>query len=370
MPNHQLLGSPVSYYTGKARAYLNYKQIPYEEILTSTDVFKNRLVPRVGFPIIPVVITKDDTTLQDTTEIIDYFEEKYPQPSIYPSTPLQKLVALLLEVYGDEWLVIPAMHYRWNYPENIEFAKREFGATAAPDAEREVQYKIGSERSEKFSGMVPRLGVTKENSSSIEASYLQLLHDLDTHFKEYPFLLGTRPSIGDYGLIGPLYAHLYRDPASGRIMDERAPNVVQWIHRVHTPTEHGGEFLPDDQIPETLLPILARMFKEHLPVLLNTIDAVAKWADENPGNQKIPRGIGMHDFCVEGVTAERYIAPANLWMWQRPVDFYKTLQPQDQEKVAELFAGYPEAIAALETPIKPRIVRENFRFILEMDSVL
>ena len=35
---------------------------------------------------------------------------------------------------------------------------------------------------------------------------------LDRHFASHRFLFGDRPSLGDYGLIGPLYAHLGRDP--------------------------------------------------------------------------------------------------------------------------------------------------------------
>lgn len=364
MSVNQLIGSPISYYTGKARAYLNYKQIPYEEVLSSTAVFRDVVLPRVGFPIIPVVVTEGGTTLQDTTDIIDYFEARHPAPAIYPQTPLQKFVALLLEVYGDEWLVIPAMHYRWNLPENVEYAKRQFGATAAPDASPEQQLAIGTERSEKFSGMVPRLGVTDKNRTAIETSYLQFLADFDAHLQQQPFLLGSRPSIGDYGLIGPLYAHLYLDPASGEIMKARAPNVVEWVHRVHTPTEHGGDFLVDDAIPETLMPLLARMASEHIPVLINTARQVARWARENPGERKIPRSIGMHEFTVEGVTEERSIAPANLWMWQRPHDFYHSLDGATRNRVKTLLLACPAIIEALETPIETRIVRENFRFMI------
>lgn len=63
---------------------------------------------------IPVVVTSDGECVQDITEIIDYFEQRCPEPSVYPAGAWQRLVSLLLEVYGDEWLVLPAMHYRWH----------------------------------------------------------------------------------------------------------------------------------------------------------------------------------------------------------------------------------------------------------------
>lgn len=362
---HQLVGSPISLYTGKVRAYLRYKQIPFQEILSSGEVYQNTIMPRVGFPIIPVVETDEDETLQDSTDIIDFFESRYPASPIYPATPLQKLVALLLEIFGDEWLVIPAMHYRWNLPENKDYAIRQFGATAAPNVSKEQQYDIGLDRSSRFNGMLPNLGITEKNIAAIEKSYLQLLADLNAHFQQHLFLLGSRPSIADYGLIGPLYAHLFLDPASGKIMEKEAPDVVSWVHRVHSPETFGGEFLADDEIPSTLMPILERMFSEQLPVLLSTIKHVNEWAIDNPEENKIPRRIGFHEFSIEGVIESRGVMPANLWMWQRAVDFYNELDDQSKEKLKTLFSASPELIDALETPIPVRIKRENFRFLLD-----
>ncbi len=364
MTGHKLLGSPVSYYTGKARAYLRYKQIPFEEILSSGKVFEEVILPRVGYAIIPVVVTEDDKILQDTTDIIDYFEGLYPEPSIYPETPLQRLVALLMEVYGDEWLVIPAMHYRWNIPENKENAIRKFGETSAPDASPDEQLKIGMDRSTRFAGAVPRLGITENNKAAVEASYMQFLTDFQEHLKHHPFLLGSRPSIGDYGLIGPLYAHLYLDPASGRIMKSYAPLVAEWVERVHNPSEHDGVFLPDDKIPETLLPLLARMFREHVPVLQSTVKHVRQWAEQNPGDKKIPRAIGMHSFTVEGCEDQRAVFPANQWMWQRPVNFYQKQGTEVKAEIAKMLSSLPGAVEALEEPISIRITRENYRFRL------
>ncbi len=365
MATHKLIGAPISYYTGKVRAYLRFKQIPHEEILSSGEVYQNTIMPRVGFPVIPVFITDEDQTLQDSTDIIDYLETKYPNQPVYPSTPLQKFVALLMEVYGDEWLLLPAMHYRWNLPENREYAIRKFGETSAPEATPDEQLKIGQDRSDRFAGSLPILGVTEETKAAIETSYLQLLSDFEAHLKHHPFLLGTRPSIGDYGLIGPLYAHLYLDPASGRIMEQHAPGVVDWVKRMHDPKTHEGEFLPDDQIPETLLPLLARMFTEHVPVLLSTIRHIKKWSDENPGETKVPRNIGSHSFVVEGVEGVRAILPANQWMWQRPYDLYHSVDDNSRNKINNYLSSFPGAVEAMNSTISSRLARDNFRFRLE-----
>ncbi|MGC1511187.1 glutathione S-transferase family protein [Ketobacter sp.] len=367
MTKHQLIGAEVSLYTGKLRCYLQYKNIPFDEVVASGEVYRDTIIPRTGVRYIPVLITDDDQALQDTTEIIDYLERRYVEAPVYPSTPFQKLIALLLEVYGDEWLVIPAMHYRWNIEENKDFAVAEFGRTSVPDASAEEQLIVGKKMSGPFAGSLPVLGVSDTNTKAIETSYLGLLKELDRHFKATPFLLGTRPCIGDFGLIGPLYAHLYRDPYSGRLMQEQAPNVVAWVNRMINPDPLTGDFLPDDQVPETLMPVLQRMFREQGPVIRSTLDRVAEWASVNAdgkAEQEISRAIGSHTFTVEGAEAERLVFPYCQWMWQRPYDCYQGMNEENRTTVERRLAVLPGALELLRHPVTQRVVRKNNRLLL------
>lgn len=363
MAKHQLIGTEVSLYTGKVRAYLRFKKIPYEEVLSTAEVYRNIIIPRTGVGFIPVLISDDDQALQDTTEIIDYLEARYPDPSIYPETASQRLVALLLEVYGDEWLVNPAMHYRWNIQENRQFALGEFGRTSAPDLSAHEQLALGEKLSKPFAGALAPLGITERSAPAIAQSYLALLADLDRHFQDHPFLLGNRPSIGDYGLIGPLYAHLYRDPYSGRLMKEKAAHVAEWIERMNNPGDEQGNFLPEDQVPSTLLPVLARMFNEQVPVILSTIDHLDRWVAEND-EPHVPRSIGRHKYEVEGLSEERKIFPFNQWMWQRPHDYYHSLGGEERQRVEALLNQLPGGLSTLSYPIKQRLARRDNRLVL------
>src|SRR5690606_35588473 len=160
-----------------------------------------------------------------------------------------------------------------------------------------------------------RLGVTPHSRAALEQSYLALLAELDRHFAEHDFLLGGRPSIGDYGLIGPLYAHLYRDPASGRLMREKAPPVAAWVERMIEP-------------PAARLPVLPRMFPAQVPVLQETARQLQQWADANPDTLEIPRAIGSLRYRVGDTEEERLVFPYNLWMWQRALDHYAEMDDQ------------------------------------------
>lgn len=331
---HTLYGAEVSYFTGKVRAYLRWKGIPFREVLADASVYREVILPRIGFAVIPVLETADGDTLQDSTEIIDVLERRHGGKSIYPDTPAQRLAALLLEVYGDEWLLIPAMHYRWHH--NRDWAIREFGALNAPQADAAEQYAIGAKRAGPFAEAAVLLGAEPHMHAAIEASYEALLLELNEHFGESAYLLGSQPSIGDFGLIGPLYAHQYRDPASGALMRRLAPHVARWVERMQQPDAlQGGEFVAADAIAPAVLPVLARMMREQMPVLADTSRLLRERIERQP-QERIPRAIGKHAFELEGSTGQRIVRPYSLWMLQRARRYYLSLDGADRQAADRL----------------------------------
>ncbi len=354
---YTLYGAAISLYTGKARAYLRYRNIPFVEESGPPEIFE-----RVGFRMIPVLQTPDDELIQDTTDIIDHCEAVHGGPSVYPDGPAQRLVALLFEVYGDEWLVIPAMHYRWAH--NLDFILEEFGKTAIPDANPDEQRAFGEKISAPFRGSLPFLGITEETVAGVESDYESLLRELDEHFSAHQFLLGSRPSIGDFGLMGPLYAHNYRDPWSGEQMRRLAPNVARWVGSMNTPAPNSGHFLPDDEVPRTLLPVLERLFAEAMPALMASLPANDAWIEANPQAEEIPRGVGEHEFTIGGKRGKRMIRSYSQWMLQRPLNHYQGLGSDGRARVDPLLATVG-GLDLMRTPISRPVVRRNNRLVPE-----
>ncbi|VAW02462.1 Glutathione S-transferase, partial [hydrothermal vent metagenome] len=334
----------------------------FTEVLSNAEVYKDTILPRVGWPVIPVLITPDDETVQDTTEMIDHIEANEPGPSVYPDGPLQKLAALILELFGDEWLLIAAMHYRWAY--NEDFAYQEFGNTGFPELSKEQRFSQGKKRAERFKSSLPFLGITAKTMPAIEATYEALLRAFDSHLATHDFLLGSRPSIGDFGFLGPLYAHNYRDPASGAIMENIAPRVANWCRRAHAP-QHclSGDFLADDQVPDTLLPILRMFASEQLPILLDSLTDLQKWTKENPEAKELPRATGFHKYKIGGVEEDRAVFPYPLWMLQRVLDHLASLSGNDKAAAQKLL-GDIGAEALIGMQVTPRLKRENFKLVL------
>jgi len=212
--------------------------------------FSARVYPIVRLRVTPIVETPQGEVLQDSTAIILALEQSLPARPMVPATPLQRVLAHLLDAYATEHLLLPAMHYRWAEPhvsEQRSFLDAEFGRVSYLGNDRAARNAAGARMMGYFSNMLGSLGGTPETAPAIEAVYLDLLERLDEHFQHYPYLLGGHPSIADFGFMAPLYAHLGRDPVPARLMALRAPNVKRWVERMNLAAIPDGEF--PDQAP-------------------------------------------------------------------------------------------------------------------------
>ena len=359
---YKLYGAPLSLYTGKARSYLTFKQIPFEEVFSSRKVYQNIIEPKTGVRFIPVLETPEHEFVQDTAVIMDLLEARFPERAITPDTPKQKLVSAILEMWGDEWLLLPAMHYRWNH-DNFPFIYEEFGQIALPRMPAFIRRIVGKKIGSMFKGFVPMLGITPKSIPAIEQWYEQdVLPSLDAHFAEHDYLLGSRPCVGDFGLMGPLFAHLYRDPASGKIMQKLAPNLVKWVERMNQHNPPLGAWLADDNIPDTLLATLTRQFKEFWPVQLNSAKETQHWILNNPEEQVLPRKIGDHEFSIGGVSESRAIQSFSQWKLQRVLDIYHGFSEEERTQV-DAFLVDIGGLEAMQTKIERRVIKQNNKLV-------
>jgi glutathione S-transferase len=334
---YTLYGSHASYYTGKTRSYLRKKGIPFVERLPSSRRFREYVRPTSGSHRIPQLEAPDGTVVQDSTEIFDFLEARFPEPPALPPGPRQRLVAHLLELLAGEGLGQIAWHYRWNFPEeNEHFVVRDFGRSFRPqgtDAELEHYGRLIAARMlSKGRSMPP-----PEVYAAMESDYLEVLAALEAHFTHHPYLLGGLPSAGDFALIGPLFAHLGRDPKPARMMQQHAPRVFRWVEHMNTPEIQSPEFpenpmdyLPDDAVPETLLPFLRLALAKSGPGLAASAEAYREWtrqhADRAAGSL-VSEEIDQPTIAVRlrGREQEAIANVHALWIFQRALDWYRGL---------------------------------------------
>ncbi|WP_417546928.1 glutathione S-transferase family protein [Marinobacter segnicrescens] len=350
---HRLYGVPHSLYTGIARCYLRTQGIEYVELPTSHPDFAGRIMPVIQRSIIPVLETTGGEVVQDSLDIIDHFERQGVRYSAYPQGLLQSVLGVIIAYYGTQALLPHAMHYRWTYRDRQEgFLRDQFAAGIGPEMADKVMSRMNS--------YLPQLGVTDHTIPEIEASFEQLLETLNAHFAEHPYLFGGRPSLADYGLIGPMFAHLGRDPVPENLMKTRAPKVFRWVERMTAPgldtpefPDYGDDFLPSDAIPETLEPLLRQVADEIFPMLtdklafLDTLVAEHQPEDGQPVSAKPhQRYVGAVETAFRGVPVQAGVQPYLLYVLRKADEMLAESPAEEQARVREALTvrGLVEAL--------------------------
>lgn len=380
---HTLWGTPHSLYTGKIRSYLIKKGVPFRERIPADPEFQARIVPAVGLFVVPVLETPDGRIIQDSADIIDHLEGRFSERPMLPPTPVQRAVALLIDGFGTEGMLAPAMHYRWSYrSEQENFLRAEFGRAVHSGPNRQERLAAGTQLMDYFSGTLPFLGVSAATIPAVEAAYEELLDALDIHFQHYPYLLGGHPSIADFGMMAPMFAHLGRDPYPASLMKNRAPNVYRWTERMNLSGIADGEFpdcaatwLPDDGIPATLEPVLGLIFNDWGPQLSADAAAFNAWIGSNPDlaagqlvnvdqARKVHPTLGPVSYPWRGCTVDKASAPHGLWLFGKVLAAAAVMDVASRARWTDLAArnGGTEIMALrFGRPLK----RENCVLVLE-----
>ncbi len=356
-----LIGTEASQFSAKARAHLRWKGVAFDERDATPEVYRDIIEPRIGYAVIPALLTPEGGVVQDSGEIIDHVDAHAPGSSARPGTPTQELASRLIELYADEWLVIAGMHYRWTY--NNEWIVAEYGRVSAPAATRAEQARIGEVIAKPVREAAARYGVSEETRSGIEAHYEGFLADFSQHLRRHDFVLGGRPTLGDFALYGVLQAVLFRDPESGARMERLAPMVVSWIERMDAARAGAGELVADDAVPDTLLPILKRQVAEQFPALADSARALEAWSVAQPKGARVKRTLGVHEYMIGGRWGQRGLFTFPLWRLQGIQDQYSAMSAGDRARATNLL----EVIGGrtlVELPVRVRLARRDFRLVV------
>ena len=385
---YRLFGWELSYFSGKARAYLRYKERMgdlgegFEDVLATPELVTGLLAPATGSGAVPQMQTGDGSWVQDSSDIIDFIELHHDKVPVIPSpaaAPCQALASYLVELLADEWMVVPGFWERWHYslpdaqPNHVDYNAMQWGSVFAAGATGDERLAAGAGVFENLFGIsearsnprgvyagLVQLGCTEATEEAWWASMENILGLLDAHFGAHDFLLGGLPSLGDFGLFGPLYAHLYRDATSGFMLRTEHPIVSEWVERTYgnnvsarsyrqklyslgtdgelvarPATSDGGRWLPDDRVPPSLDAVVSVFFDEMWPMLTSTMEKTAAFiaSDTHEPGGELPGktfsadppwlahqtgdGALTHDFEIGGIQARRMVTPYHVWMLQR-----------------------------------------------------
>ena len=342
-----LYSAPHSLYAGRARAYLIKRCIPFEERSVGHSSF-TEIKPIGKLPTIPTLVTPNGEVIRDGAAIIDHFESTFGR-LFRPISPLQDMVSSLFDVIGSEGLRRPAMHYRWNFPEdNDEFLHYHFFSLFRPDTPDREQKTISV--MEMLRTTTKMRGVTGDTKELVEGLYIELLDALNSHFQHTPYLLGGSPCIGDFGMLAPLYGHLARDPYPAALMKKLAPRVYRWVERMNRKNQDAleyfncdNDFLQRNEIPETLIAVLRVLSQDFVPETVASAKFLNLWlSEQNPetGSPAVfqlgTSPLGNVEFQVRDHTINAAIAPYRHFQLQRIHQIFDEVETKTQIQIKQI----------------------------------
>jgi len=246
-----------------------------------------------------------------------------------------------------------AMHYRWSMLDQQDsFIAAGFIHGLAPESPPEEADALARPMMNKLASYLAALGVTQETIPKVEAAYDALLDALQAHFTHHPCLFGAWPSLGDYGLYGPLFAHLGRDPVPAFHMKQRADKVFRWTERVSAPNldipEYPSyphtEFLPDDAVPETLLAVGRVAAGEMIPELPDQVAAFNVWAAGQDRKAGVPlldkphkRAVGTVETHYRGSPVRTGVSPYRIYLLQKVQSAFDALDGEAKTRAQAWF---------------------------------
>lgn len=361
-----LYGIPISLYTGRARSYLIKAGIEYKEVSPIEAHYISKVVPAAGGRAgMPTLETESGEVIRDGAAIIDHYEALNGHP-FSPTTPKQQILSRLFDVIGAEGLLRPAMHYRWNFPkENLALLRFHFQSAIPRGPGREEK---GDKATDRMRAAGVGFGVTPETFSLVEELYDEWLTVLNAHFAAYPYLFGSKPSIGDFGMIAALYGHLGRDPKPLSLMQANGVQLYRWVERMNRGEldigefeDQSGEYLVNDKIPDTLIALLKQIAIDFVPETIAAAACINDWIEQQetllPGTEAA-RGVGMASFDLRGTTINALAQPYRFYLLQRVQDIFESLASHEQQDVKSLLdsCGMSDV---LTTKLRRRIGRDN-----------
>jgi hypothetical protein len=144
-----------------------------------------------------------------------------------------------------------------------------------------------------------------------------------------------------------MYAHLGRDPHPARLMQQRSVRVYRWVERMNRADQDapeyfdaGVDFLPDDEVPDSLLAVLQCLAEDFVPETQAAAKTLNDWLSENapePG-MAAERMLGQYVFSVRGQSITSIAQPYRFFMLQRVHSLYDAMQAEDQASVRAMLS--------------------------------
>jgi glutathione S-transferase len=227
----KLFQIPFSHNSVKVRRVLELKGLDYERENVN-PVVRRQLVRISGQPLTPVLVD-GERVVSDSTAIILYLEEAYPEPPLLPEDPDERAECLLLEDWADAAFMALARRLAYWAFVTSGNSLGDLFFPRAPKIVRRLSSPLGAR------ALRRRFGLSEEQAARDERESRRVARLAADRLAGRDFLVGDRLSLADITLAA-MSAPLQYGPRAVR-EDATVMRLLEWDRRVME-----GEFTPLD----------------------------------------------------------------------------------------------------------------------------
>lgn len=220
---HQFEISPFCQKVAKA---LRHKGIDFQsEDYNGARAAKTRGLSKVGkVPVLDI----DGKRIQDSTKIVRYLDEAYPDlPRLYPADPLQKAQAELWEDWSDELLYYYEVAFRVNDPDALNAAV-DMAMSGRPAYERPL---VKTLLKTALRMQLYMQGTGRMSKEDIDAEFMLHLDRIDLVLAQTGWLVGKNKTIADIS-VGTQLGEIIRTSGFMRPHILARPNIAAWLEKL------------------------------------------------------------------------------------------------------------------------------------------
>lgn len=220
----------ISPFCDKVRRVLNVKQQPFQTVeISLAETVKGDIKKYSKAGKLPA-IDHDGKKVWDSSTIVKYLEETFPENSLIPTDPKERALVHFFEDWADESLYFYEMHMRFVLKQNSarwsKVVTQEDGAllqTLAP-----YLVPLAMSRTTKAQG------IGRKSIAEIESDLTEHVSSISDWLGEEEWLVGGRLTMADIAVFAQLYC--IQGAVEGQRIIEKYDSVVKWMKRVDEAT--------------------------------------------------------------------------------------------------------------------------------------
>ena len=224
---HKLHGMLMSPFSMKLRAYLRYRRIPFQWCNNARA--HEIAMTKVSTYMVPVIEYPDGTFENDSTPIIDKFEENITARRTDPENEADAFLAYLIEDFADEWLLWPFFMHRWrleaDQKHNSQWILYEALQGNVHDDDFATQSEFWANR--QIQGKKLLCG-SPDYDELLDNSLQAFLSIMEKAVSRRLFFFGSRPSRAEIAIYGILSQEI-QDLSASSFMYEKYRFTTRWV---------------------------------------------------------------------------------------------------------------------------------------------